>query len=217
MSTHPEGRAPWPTRRCCCGMSHGRIPTTTTTSTASASRNITARSASATVGPASPFTALHLAGVLAQHGIRVALFDWELDAGAHRLRLERLFGLFMPDVRYVRCERPLVHEIVRLQRIVRDERLDYGLFDSIGFACPGPPEAAEHAMAYFRCVRQLGIGSYHIAHVRQGRWKRRAACSGSVFRHNSSVLDLQFVKALPRTSSDGERAHVSDCSRERPT
>src|SRR3954462_8506804 len=40
-----------------------------------------------------------------RRNVRVALFDWELDAGAHRLRLERIVGPDMPDVRYVRCDR----------------------------------------------------------------------------------------------------------------
>ena len=66
--------------------------------------------------------ALHRRAMLAQRGRpRRCFFDWELDAGAHRLRLERLFGRDMPDVRYVRCERPLVHEVDRLRKIVRDE------------------------------------------------------------------------------------------------
>src|SRR4029079_17939330 len=50
-------------------------------------------------------------GNLAHGGMTVSLFDWELDEGTHRLRLEQLFGPDMPRVRYVRCERPLVYEL----------------------------------------------------------------------------------------------------------
>jgi len=150
-------------------------------------------------GTSKSYLALYTGGVLAQRGVRVALFDWELDAGAHRLRLERLFGNDMPDLRYVRCERPLIYEVDRLRKIVRDERLDFGLFDSIGYACPGPPEAAEHAMAYFRAVRQLAIGSYHIAHVRQGENNDQRPF-GSCFWHNSA-RSTWYVK-LAATSPD---------------
>src|SRR5262249_21829662 len=69
-------------------------------------------------GTLKSYHALYTGGVLAQRGLRVALFDWELDEGAHRLRLERLFGGDMPDLRYVRCDRPLVHEVDRLRKIV---------------------------------------------------------------------------------------------------
>jgi hypothetical protein len=148
---------------------------------------------------------LYTGGVLAQRGLRVALFDWELDAGAHRLRLERLFGADMPDVRYVRCDRPLIYEVDRCRKIVRDERLDFALFDSIGYACPGPPENAEHALSYNRAVRQLGIGSLHVAHVRQGDNNDQRPF-GSSFWHNSARSTWN-VK-LAATSPDGQRLTV---------
>jgi hypothetical protein len=98
--------------------------------------------------------------------VRVGLFDWELAGEDHRERLERLFGAKLPGVRYARCNRPFVHELDRLRRIVRDEALDYVIFDSVAFACDGPPEAAEVAGRYFQSLRQLGIvGSLHIAHI----------------------------------------------------
>jgi hypothetical protein len=156
-------------------------------------------------GTLKSYHGLFTGGVLAQRGVRVALFDWELDEGAHRLRLERLFGADMPDVRYVRCDRPLVYEVDRLRKIVRDERLEFGLFDSIGYACPGPPEAAEHAMAYFRAVRQLGIGSYHIAHVRQGENNDQRPF-GSSFWHNGA-RSTWYIK-LAATSPDGQRITI---------
>jgi hypothetical protein len=152
-------------------------------------------------GSAKSTLALYSAGVLAQRGERVGLADWELDEGAHRQRLEQLFGHDMPDVRYVRCERPLVHEVDRLKRIVRDERLTFGIFDSVGFACPGPPENAEMATSYFRCVRQIGIGSLHIAHVRQGEDNDKRPF-GSAFWSNAA-RSTWFVK-LAATSPDGQ-------------
>jgi hypothetical protein len=148
---------------------------------------------------------LYVLGRLAERGLPVGLFDWELDAGAHRLRLEQLFGAAMPDIRYVRCDRPLVHEVDRLRRIVRDAHLVFATFDSVGYACPGPPEAAEHAMGYFRAVRQLGIGSLHIAHVRQGENNDQRPF-GSSFWHNSARMTW-FVKPAA-TEMDRHRLSI---------
>ena len=116
-------------------------------------------------GAAKSYLALYLAGRLALLGIRTALFDWELAGEDHRDRLERLFGADMPDILYVRCNRPLVHEADRLRRIVRDADIGYAFYDSIAFACDGPPEAAEVAGRYFQAVRQIAVGSLHVAHV----------------------------------------------------
>ena len=69
------------------------------------------------------------------------------------------------------CERPLfVHQIDRLRKIVRDERLEFALFDSASAtpvqARPKPPN---RRWAYFRvCAANSASGRLHIAHVRQG-------------------------------------------------
>ena len=127
--------------------------------------------------------ALYVAGRLAERGVRVGLFDWELDAAQHRLRLESLFGARMPDVRYVRCDRPLIYEVDRLQRIKQHEQLDVTLYDSAGYACNGKPEDAEQALGYFRAVRQIGGGSLHIAHVNN---PRTTSTSRSVVRFGTT-------------------------------
>ena len=106
-----------------------------------------------------------IAGKLSENGTRVALFDWELAGADHRERLERLFPDGMPSIVYARCDRPLVYEVERLWRIVRDNAIEYSIFDSAAFAADGPPEAAEVASRYFRTVRQIGGGSMHNAHV----------------------------------------------------
>lgn len=136
-------------------------------------------------GAAKSYTALYLAGCLAGQGLAVALFDWELAGEDHRDRLERLFGLAMPRISYARCERPLVYEADRLRRIVRDGGIGYAVFDSIAFACDGPPEAAEVAGRYFRAVRQIGTGSLHIAHITKGEGGDQKPF-GSVFWSNSA-------------------------------
>ncbi|MGE0450213.1 MAG: hypothetical protein AB7Q29_11595 [Vicinamibacterales bacterium] len=136
-------------------------------------------------GSSKSYLALYLAGRLAQQGIRTAVFDWELVGEDQRDRLERLFGSQMPDVLYVRCTRPLVHEAERLRRIVRDEEIGYTVYDSIGFACDGPPEAAEVAGRYFQAVRQIGPGSLHVAHVSRAEGADQKPF-GSTFWHNGA-------------------------------
>jgi hypothetical protein len=127
----------------------------------------------------------HILGTLAQRGLRVLYADWEFSGEEHRDRLERLFGPQMPDVLYVRCDRPLVVEVDRLRRIVQDEHVDYMGYDSVTFACPGRPEDAEVAAAYYRAVRSIGVGSLHIAHINKSENGDQKPF-GSAFWHNGS-------------------------------
>lgn len=153
-------------------------------------------------GTLKSYLQLYVGGVLARGGLRVGYFDWELDQWTHRPRLEQLFGSNMPDVRYVRCDRPLVYEVDRLAQIVRREGLDYALFDSIGFACDGPPEAAESALTYFRVARYLGIGGLHSAHITKNGDNAEQRPFGSAFFHNSA-RSTWFVKRAG-ASGDGQ-------------
>jgi hypothetical protein len=141
---------------------------------------------------------LYVAGRLVQQGIRTALFDWELAAEDHRDRLEQLFGPEMPDVLYVRCTRPLVHEVDRLRRLVRDEEIGFTIFDSVAFACDGPPEAAEVAGRYFQAVRQIGGGSLHLAHVSRAAEADQKPF-GSTFWHNGarSTWNIKLGETAP--------------------
>ena len=149
-------------------------------------------------GAAKSYLALYFLGRLAQGGMRVALFDWELAGEDHRDRLERLFGSDMPSITYVRCDRPLVSELDRLRRIGRDKTLDFAAFDSVAFACDGPPEAAEVAGRYFRSVRQLGgIGSMHIAHISKADGADHKPF-GSTFWHNGA-RSTWFAKVAEAT------------------
>jgi hypothetical protein len=136
-------------------------------------------------GAAKSYLGLYLAGRLSERGVRVGLFDWELAGEDHRERLERLFPDGMPRILYARCERPLAYEIDRLRRTVREQELEYLVYDSVAFACDGPPEAAEIAGRYFRAVRQIGGGSLHIAHVSKGENAEQKPF-GSAFWHNGA-------------------------------
>jgi hypothetical protein len=73
-----------------------------------------------------------------------------------------LFGDNPPTIHYVRCDRPLVDEADRLKREVWRLSIDYLICDSIAPACDGPPEAAEVATAYFRSLRQIGVGTERV-------------------------------------------------------
>jgi hypothetical protein len=137
--------------------------------------------------------ALYVGGKLEAFGERVLFVDTELTASTQRRRLGQLFGdERMPSVRYVRCERPLIHEVDRLRRIITDEEITYGIFDSIGFACSGPPEAAESAIEYYRAMRQLRIGGLHVAHISKAETGDQRPF-GSTFWHNGARATW-FVK-----------------------
>ena len=116
-------------------------------------------------GTCKSYLALFFAGRLALEGWRILYADWELSADDHRLRLEQLFGDDMPPVQYIRCDKPLVHEIDRIRRICRSERIEYLVLDSVAVACAGPAEASEVCTEYFRALRSLGVGSLNLAHI----------------------------------------------------
>jgi hypothetical protein len=137
-------------------------------------------------GATKSLLALYLAGLLAQRGLRVLLADWEMDAIDHRDRYASLFGEELPaTVYYTRCNRPLIHEADRLQRIVRAQRIDFAINDSVGFACHEAPETAAAALGYFQAKRRIGIGGIDIAHIaRHDQGDQRPF--GSAFWHNSA-------------------------------
>lgn len=129
--------------------------------------------------------ALYFAGQLEQAGVSTLYLDWEMDEYDHRRQLERLFGADMPDVKYRRCERPLVIEAESIAEQIRECGIDYVICDSIVFACDGPPEAAEVAGRYFRALRQLRVGSFNLAHVTKGEGNHKRPF-GSTFWHNGA-------------------------------
>jgi hypothetical protein len=133
----------------------------------------------------------------------VAIVDWVLAGEDHVDRAARLWGDEIPDIRYVRCERPLVDEVDRLRRIIREDGIDYAFFDSVAFACDGPPEAAEIAGRYFRAVRQLGpIGTFHVAHISKAEGADQKPF-GSSFWHNGarSTWFVKLAETLPGSST----------------
>lgn len=157
-------------------------------------------------GSLKSYFALAVAGHITQAGRRVLYVDWECSAADHRARLESLYGPDMPDVLYVRAERPLTVEAERLRRIIRDERIDFGIFDSVGFGCDGPPESAEAALAYNRALRGLKIGSFNLAHITKGENGDQRPF-GSTYWHNSARATW-FIKRS-QESPDGRSVTVA--------
>jgi hypothetical protein len=162
-------------------------------------------------GPGGTFKSLFALKALADletRGVRTAFVDWELDAHTHRRRLAALTGGRLPDTRYIRCERPLVHEVPRLRALLGRDQIDYAVLDSAGFGADGPPESADVALQYFRAVRELGIGTLILAHVTKGRADAPPDDRmpfGSAFWHNSARLTWHFRRGS--ASPDG-RVHA---------
>jgi hypothetical protein len=151
-------------------------------------------------GTAKSMLALYIAGTLAERGVRVGYFDWELSGEDHRERLERLFGAAMPPIYYVRAARPFIHEAERLRRIVAEHRLEYLVFDSVAFACEGRPEEAEVTQRYFQALRQLGnVGSLHVAHVTKAPEGADQRPFGSAFWFNGarSLWNVKLASGEP--------------------
>ncbi len=138
--------------------------------------------------------AVKVGGDLAAAGYRALYLDWELTGEEHAERFWRMFGEDRPGhLFYRRCTRPLIYEIDAIKRIVRQEGIDYAIFDSIGFAVAGRPEDAEAALAYFRSVNALRIGTLHTAHINRSEHGDQKPF-GSSFFHNSARSTF-FLKA----------------------
>ena len=148
--------------------------------------------------------ALAAAGEMAREGRNVLYADWETSAGPHKKRLARLFSEPLPPVQYVRCEWPLVHEVDRLRRLRLAHDVDFMILDSAGYGCEGPPEAAEAATAYFRAVRQLGVGTLILAHRTKADTGDQRPF-GSAFWHNSP----RMTWFLQRSEPDGDRTTMT--------
>jgi hypothetical protein len=148
--------------------------------------------------------ALSIAGTLAQQGIPGLYCDWETDEAEHRQKLEELFGDTMPDVRYVRCASPLIHEVDRLRREILVHGIEYIVVDSAGVACSGAPEAAESANEFFRGLRQLHVGALVLAHVTKSEGGEHRPF-GSVFWGNNA-RSTWFVK---RSDADGDAGQMT--------
>lgn len=138
-------------------------------------------------GSGKSYFAMFLAGSLAGMGIPVVYADWEFSVGAHRERVGRMFKPIPRNLHYVKCDRPLKEETDRLARILRETGAKFLVADSIGFACDGPTESQEVAATYFRCLRQLGVGTLNISHIpKQNDERKEAQVFGSIYFRNGA-------------------------------
>jgi hypothetical protein len=69
---------------------------------------------------------------------------------------------------------------------VRKEAVDYGFYDSAGFATQGDPATAESALAYMQAANIIGIGGTHLAHITKNGDQNDQKPFGSAFWHNSA-------------------------------
>lgn len=115
-------------------------------------------------GSGKSYLAMYIAGKLAERGVNVLYADWEFSRRDHRKRFARLFTPMPKGVFYINCDRPLIDEIDRIQRLIAHHRIGYVIFDSMVFALNGPADD-ERAGQYFRAARQTGLGGLHLAHT----------------------------------------------------
>ncbi len=137
-------------------------------------------------GSGKSYFSMYVAGSLAELGLRVLYVDWEFSMAAHRKRFRKMFRPEPEGVLYLRCERPLREEADKIHRVILESKVDYAIFDSVGYACDGAPEQAEKANEYFRALRTLGVGSLNLGHVTKMSDDDRPQLFGSVYWQNSA-------------------------------
>jgi hypothetical protein len=127
-------------------------------------------------------------GIEPAQRVRCGVFDWEFEAYEHNQRMRAMLGpgADLPDIPYLRMVGPLSDNIERAERFIADHNLTYGVFDSVGLACDGPPEEAQAALGYYGALRVLNIGSLTIAHTNRTQDDSRPF--GSTFHHNSARM-----------------------------
>ncbi len=154
------------------------------------------------------YLALYAAIDLAQSGKRVLYLDWELAGEDHRRRMNSICGPVPGNVDhlyYLRCDQAFVRLAGKIRGICERRQINFIVADSIGFACEGPPEAAEAALGYFRALGQLGsLGSLHLAHMNRSEQGDQKPF-GSGFWHNSA-RSTWFLK---RTNPDSDTSSLA--------
>lgn len=131
------------------------------------------------------YLAMWAAGMLAGQGINVLYADWEFSQRDHRKRLGKLFTVMPRNLYYAACDKPMVDEVERFLRLIREHKIRYIVCDSMVFALNGPADD-EHAGHYFRAVRELKIGSLHVAHTTKADDDSEKKVYGSVFFTNGA-------------------------------
>ena len=155
-------------------------------------------------GTMKSYLTLWALGTLAQTGVHVGLCDWELDEHEHSLREQLLFPDNRPDIHYLRCARPLIYELPRIQQWKHKHQIEVLGLDSVAYSTAGAHEDSEAAMAWMRAFRSLDVTGIAIAHVRKDGANPAEAKKypfGSIIWHNSARCTW-FVKDT-ETAADG--------------
>ena len=159
-------------------------------------------------GAAKSYLALYLAGTIARE-VPTIFIDFEFEPGAHRARLQRLFGAAMPHgLHYVRCSQPLVTEVGRLQQWILEHGCRFCVVDSIAFALNGPPESAEVAAGFFRSLRTLNVGSLSLAHQTKGGDNSDKTVFGSAF-YNNGARSVWHVRRNDNEGADSSTVELA--------
>ncbi len=113
------------------------------------------------------YVAMWVAGFIAQHDVNVLYLDWELTDDEHRRRLERLFSPMPRNLHYLNCRLPLRESMDRISRQIAKLGIGYAVCDSVAPAARaggGRFQDTDLGQEYFGLIRQLGIGTLHVAH-----------------------------------------------------
>jgi AAA domain len=132
---------------------------------------------------------------------RVLYLDWELDGPAHKQRLRRMVGDYMPDLLYRRCSLPLPLEAAELGDVVEQRQVGFLVIDSAGPACDGAPEAADVAMRFYETLRaDLRVPAIVLAHTTKAGESHRPF--GSAYWHNLTRSSW-YVESNPSPDAGG--------------
>lgn len=114
-------------------------------------------------------TGVQLLGIEPTRQYRCAYANFEpFAAGEHKLRMQGLLGtkIGQPDLTYIDCYGSTLNEQVeRIQRIIRDEGIEFLCLDSISFAADGPLNDDETARRFWQAVGQVGVPMLATGHT----------------------------------------------------
>lgn len=134
----------------------------------------------------------------------VGWLNFENDAWEPRERLEMLTGRDeMPEIVHVECVGAIWDQLDRLKRIIRDERLQIVVIDSVGMACGGlPPETSEAALRFNTAFRELHVPGVLLGHQTRNGERSDDYPFGSIFWHNAARATwLVKREGMPGSSS----------------
>jgi hypothetical protein len=167
----------------------------------------TLKSYAALAAAMSLHTGLQLLGSPPAETMRVGYANFEpFDAGEHKVRMRRLLGFRpempdtdLPDLVYIDCYGSnLADQVERIQRVVRAEKLEFLVLDSIGFAADGPLNEDETARRFWQSVGQIGLPMLATGHTP----KEAESVFGSRFWRAGARLAWHVAKFEPEEHRD---------------